>query len=293
MGTVEIDQTGRIAVITGATNGLGLIVARELAQAGAAVVIGARDPRKAAAVIDRLPGAGHHAYPLDLADLDSVRAFAAAVRSGHGRLDLLINNAGIMAVPRTLSAQGYESQFAVNHLAHFALTAALLDLITGRVVTVTSVLHRKGRLDLGTLRGEQPYSPTAAYNRSKLANLVFALELQRRLTAAGSRVRSIAAHPGYARTGLQSAVPGRLHRFLLTKIGNPLIAVSAEKGALPLLYAATAPQAQGGTLVGPARLGEMRGAPAALQPSPEASDPASGERLWAVSEELTGARFTA
>ena len=189
------DQSGRVAVITGATSGLGLVVAREMAGAGARVVIGARDAGKAAAVIASLPGEGHIAYALDLADLNSVRDFTAAVRAGHDRLDLLINNAGIMAVPRATSAQGVELQFAVNHLAHFALTAALLDLITDRVVTVTSVLHRRGRLDLDTLDASGPYSANAAYNRSKLANMVFALELLRRLSAS---VRSVAAHPGYA-----------------------------------------------------------------------------------------------
>ncbi|MEU4238228.1 hypothetical protein [Actinoplanes sp. NPDC026619] len=155
------------------------------------------------------------------------------------------------------------------------------------------MLHRKGHLDLDTLRADGAYKANAAYNRSKLANLVFALELHRRLTAAGSPVRSIAAHPGYAVTNLQASVPPGFYRFLLTKLGNPLIAVPAATGALPLLYAATAPDAQGGALIGPGGLGEMRGAPASLKPSPEAADPASGERLWSVSEELTGVRFTA
>ncbi|MET3423265.1 NAD(P)-dependent dehydrogenase (short-subunit alcohol dehydrogenase family) [Actinoplanes tereljensis] len=278
------DQTGRVAVITGATSGLGLVVARELARAGARLIIGARDPGKASATIDLLPGTGHSTYPLDLADLDSVREFATAVRSGHGRLDLLINDAGIMAVPRTLSAQGYELQFAVNHLGHFALTTGLLDRIDGRVVTVTSVLHRKGRLDLDDLSAASGYSPTDAYNRSKLANMVFALELHRRWEGV-----SVAAHPGYARTGLQGSVPPGLYRFLLTRIGNPLVAVSAARGALPLLYAATAPQVASGELIGPGGPGEMRGAPKALVPAPAAADPEAGRRLWAVSEQLVTA----
>ncbi|MFD0523926.1 SDR family NAD(P)-dependent oxidoreductase [Paractinoplanes durhamensis] len=251
MGTNSEDQGLRTAVITGATSGLGLVVARELAGAGVRVVIGARNTRKADAVIAELPGAGHTAYTLDLADLDSVREFAAAVRGSNARIDLLVNNAGIMAVPRTLSAQGYELQFAVNHLGHFALTAGLLDLIAGRIVTVTSVLHRKGRLDLEDPAAERGYSANAAYNRSKLANAIFALELHRRLAAAGSQVRSIAAHPGYAVTNLQASVPPGLYRFLLTKLGNPLIAVPASKGAVPLLFAATSPDARSGELIGP------------------------------------------
>ncbi|WP_246607767.1 SDR family NAD(P)-dependent oxidoreductase [Paractinoplanes toevensis] len=274
------DQTGRVAVITGATSGLGLVMARELAGAGAQLIIGARDPAR----IAPLPGTGHTAYTLDLADLESVREFTTAVRGGHGRLDLLINDAGIMAVPRTLSAQGYELQFAVNHLGHFALTTGLLDRIDGRVVTVTSVLHRKGRLDLDDLTAANGYSPTDAYNRSKLANMVFALELSRRWAGV-----SVAAHPGYAATGLQGSVPPGLYRFLLTRIGNPLIAVSAEKGARPLLHAATAPGVTSGELIGPGGPGEMRGAPKALTPSPAATDPEAGRRLWAVSEQLVAA----
>ena len=199
-----------------------------------------------------------------------------------------------MGIPRTLSAGGHELQLAVNHLGHFALTARLIDALThpgARVVTVTSVLHRKGTFDFDDLELARRYSTTAAYNRSKLANAVFGLELHRRLTAAGSPIRSVLAHPGYARTNLQHNGPSGFQRFVLTKLGNPLLAVSADRGALPLLHAATAEPVRGGELIGPGGLGEIRGHPALVQPSPAALDPDLGARLWTVSEQLTGVSF--
>jgi NAD(P)-dependent dehydrogenase (short-subunit alcohol dehydrogenase family) len=279
-----------IAVVTGATSGLGLAVTRELDRTGYRVILAVRDEAKGRRVAATLRDHDHEVRRLDLADLDAVRAFARAVAADHPRLDLLINNAGVMAIPHTLSAQGHEMQFAVNHLAHFALTAQLLASLAAapaaRVVTVTSVLHRRGDL------AERRYSPTGAYNRSKLANAVFGLELHRRLTAAGSPVRSVLAHPGYARTNLQTQGPTGLYRLMLTKIGNPLLAVGAEQGAKPILYAATSPTVHGGELIGPGGWNEMRGDPAVVPLSPVARDPAVGRQLWAESERLTGVEFT-
>ncbi len=277
-------NTGRVFVITGAGGGLGFETARALTARGGHVILAVRDEQKGRAAQARL-GRGEVRL-VDLADLDSVRAFAAGIE----RVDVLINNAGVMALPRTLSAQGYELQFAVNHLAHFALTMLLLDRLTAaddpRVVTVSSVLHKKGRLDFDDLHGERRYSATAAYNQSKLANAVFGLELSRRRPG----VRSLLAHPGYAATGLQAAVQPGLYRTLLTKIGNPLLAVSAEQGARPTVHAATSPDVRSGQFIGPSGLGGMRGAPGVIQPAPVATDPETARRLWTVSEELTGVR---
>ncbi|WP_250037968.1 oxidoreductase [Paractinoplanes maris] len=289
--TTHGDIAGRTFVVTGASNGLGLATAQALAERGGHVVLAVRDERKGREAQAALTGGTSEVRRVDLADLDDVRAFAA----GLDRVDVLINNAGVMAPPFTLSKQGYELQLAVNHLAHFALTGLLLDRLaagTGpRVVTVSSVLHKNGRLDFDDLNAERRYRATAAYNNSKLANAVFGLELHRRLTAAGSPVRSILAHPGYAVTGLQAGVQPGLYRTLLTRIGNPLIAVSAEQGARPTVHAATAPGVESGQFIGPGGPGGMRGAPAVVRPAPVATDPGTGHRLWSVSEELTGVRF--
>ena len=228
-------------------------------------------------------------------DLDEVRAYAGRVRDAHPRIDLLINNAGVMAPPHTLTAQGHELQYAVNHLAHFALTGLLLDRLAAgrdpRVVTVSSLLHKKGKRRFDDLAGERDYRATAFYDQSKLANAVFGLELHRRVTATGSPVRSLLAHPGYAVTGLQAAVQPGLYRTLLTKVGNPLVAVPAERGARPILLAATDPAAQGGEFYGPGGPGGLRGRPVVVPLAPIATDPETGRRLWAVSEELTGVRY--
>ena len=290
------DLAGRVFVVTGAGGGLGLATTRELARHGAHVILAVRDERRGRQTIERLtaeqPRASLELGLVDLADLDAVRAFAAR---SPARLDVLINNAGVLAPPRTLTAQGHELQFGVNHLAHFALTGLLLDRLTGghdpRVVTVSSTLHRQGRLNFDDLSGERGYRATAFYNHSKLANAVFGIELQRRLTEAGSPVRSLLAHPGYAATGMQASAQPGLYRTLLTRIGNPLIAVSAERGAWPLLRAATDPRVEGGQFYGPGGFAEMRGHPAVVTPAPRATDPQTGRRLWTVSEELTGVRF--
>ncbi|WP_405662558.1 oxidoreductase [Streptomyces sp. RK9] len=293
------DLTGRTYVVTGANSGLGLATARALAHRGAHVVLAVRDEAKghraAADITADRPDATLEVRPLDLADLDSVRAFAAALHADRTGLDGLVNNAGVMAPPRTLSAQGHELQFAANHLGHFALTGLLLDLLAAtpdsRVVTVTSTNHRQGRLAFDDLAGERTYSPMAFYNQSKLANAVFGHELHRRLTEAASPVRSLLAHPGYTATNLQTAAPTGLVKFLFGRLLKPL-AQSADRGALPQLYAATAPEAQGGDFIGPDGPAELRGAPKRVRLSPEATKPETATRLWTLSEDLTGVHFT-
>ena len=224
---------------------------------------------------------------LDLADLDTVRTFAAEI----AKVDVLINNAGVMMPPRTLSAQGYELQFAVNHLAHFALTALLLEKLSygndPRVVTVTSLRHKKGRMHYDDLHGEHKYSRTDFYAQSKLANVVFGLELNRRLRAAGIEVASVLAHPGIVDTNLASSGPTGLVK-LGAQLTTKLLAQTAEMGALPVLYAATAPDVEGGQLIGPNARNESKGYPTVVEPLEAARDRGLAKRLWDVSEELTG-----
>ncbi|QGV79161.1 oxidoreductase [Streptomyces ficellus] len=292
------DLTGRVFVVTGANSGLGLATTRALARRGGHVILAVRDEgrgrRAAADVTAGLPDARLEVRRLDLADLDSVHAFAGALRADHPRLDVLVNNAGVMAPPRSLSAQGHELQFAANHLGHFALTGLLLDKLGAgrdpRVVTVSSANHRQGRLFFDDLSGERAYSPMGFYNQSKLANAVFGHELHRRLTAAGSPVRSLLAHPGYTSTGLQRGTPVPMVRWLFGGVLLPL-AQSPDRGALPQLYAATDPRAEGGAFIGPDGPGELRGAPVPVPLAPRAADAGTGARLWEVSEGLTGVRF--
>jgi len=221
---------------------------------------------------------------LDLADLASVRAFADAV---DGPVNLLVNNAGVMATPEQRTADGFEMQIGTNHLGHFALTNLLLPQITGRVVVVSSDLHRNGRIDLDDLSWQRrPYKAWGAYSQSKLANLLFVLELQRRLTDAGSTVRAVAAHPGYAATNLQGRSASPVSNFFAT-VGNKLLAQSDTMGALPTLYAATA-DIPGGTFIGPDGFRHMRGHPAVDTPAAQALDPETARRLWDLSEQLTG-----
>jgi NAD(P)-dependent dehydrogenase (short-subunit alcohol dehydrogenase family) len=291
------DQTGRVAVVTGANSGLGLVTARELARKGALVVLACRDMdkgRSALADVERVAsGPPPELEELDLASLDSVRAFAERFAASHDGLDLLINNAGVMAPPRRRTADGFELQFGTNHLGHFALTGLLLPLMEGRedarVVTLSSPVHRMGRISFDNLNGDRRYFRWNAYGQSKLANLLFALELDRRLRASGSTVKSLAAHPGYAATNLQSAAAPLVDRLVM-KVGNAVIAQSAEMGALPTLYAATEPGLEGGTYVGPDGLGEQRGHPTIVKPSRAARDEQTARRLWDVSADLTGVR---
>jgi NAD(P)-dependent dehydrogenase (short-subunit alcohol dehydrogenase family) len=292
------------AVVTGSNSGLGLYTALELARRGAQVVMAVRDGERGAAAAEQLrgevPGAALDVRALDLADLASVRAFAAPLAAE--RLDLLVNNAGVMAIPHRTTADGFEMQFGTNHLGHFALTGLVLPaLLRGelrggpaRVVTVSSTLHRRGRLDRDDLMGERSYSPWRAYGQSKLANLLFMRELQRRADAAGLRLLSVAAHPGYASTNLQLAGPrmrGSRVREVFSAAGNLLLAQPAAHGAWPTLRAATDPGARGGEYFGPDGFAEQRGNPVLVGMSSAASDAGDAAWLWERSQELTGVRY--
>ncbi|MBO3745865.1 SDR family NAD(P)-dependent oxidoreductase [Streptosporangiaceae bacterium NEAU-GS5] len=275
--------TGKTAIVTGANSGLGFWSATELARHGARVILAVRDEAKGAAAAAKMDGDTEVRH-LDLADLDSVAAFADGVTAP---IDILMNNAGVMMPPRTLTKQGFEVQFGGNHLAHFALTARLLGKLApdARVVTVSSDLHRRGSIHWDDLDGADAYSPTGFYSQSKYANVLFGLELDRRLRAAGSSVGSLLAHPGYAATNLQNSASNVLMRAGMW-IGNRVLAQSARQGALPQLYAAVSPDARSGEFYGP-RYG-MRGYPVVVQPVASAKDPEQARRLWELSEKLTG-----
>ncbi|WP_372349913.1 oxidoreductase [Streptomyces sp. KL116D] len=290
------DRSGTTAVVTGANSGIGYVTARELARAGAHVVLGCRSERRGVAAVERLraevPGADAEFGPLDLGDLGSVREFAAAL-SGRP-LDLLVNNAGVMALPYARTVDGFEIQFGVNHLGHFALTGlllpSLLDAPAARVVTVSSALHALADLDPGDLNSEQGYRRWIAYARSKTANLLFVHELARRAAAAGAALVAAAAHPGYAATSLQARgarLEGRKGMERFYAVGNRVFAQSAEGGALPTLYAATAPGVRGDDFYGP-RVMMWRGAPGRSWRASWTRGDVAGERLWAASERLTG-----
>jgi NAD(P)-dependent dehydrogenase (short-subunit alcohol dehydrogenase family) len=291
------DQSGRLIVVTGANSGLGLETTRELARAGATVVIACRDAAKghgAAESVRRDVGAAAlEVRSLDLADLDSVRRFASELAADHPSVDVLINNAGVMAPPRRRTADGFESQFGTNHLGHFALSGLLLDQLLaspqgGRVVTVSSGAHRiPGAIKFADPQFERGYSPWRSYGQSKLANLMFCFELARRAAQAGAPLVSLAAHPGYARTNLQVAGP-RFWEAAMMRVTNLLFAQSAAMGALPSLYAATLPDLPGGTFVGPDGMGEQRGHPKVVAAAEKAYDEDAWRRLWELSEELTG-----
>jgi NAD(P)-dependent dehydrogenase (short-subunit alcohol dehydrogenase family) len=298
------DQSGRVAIVTGANSGLGLSTSRELARKGATVIMACRDPRRGDAARAEVAALGEALLErLDLADLGSVRDLAARVAGDYPRLDLLINNAGVMAPPRSGTADGFELQFGTNHLGHFALTGLLLERLLAtrgsRVVTVTSTMHWIGRIDFDDLQRERGYNRWAAYAQSKLANLLFGRELQRRFAASGAETISAAAHPGYSATHLQSAGPGaggglaaRVWTGMLA-VGNRVYAQSEEMGALPQLYAATAPDVPGGAFVGPSSFDQMRGSPAFVKSTKAGADMDVARRLWDVSAELTGVDFAA
>ncbi|WP_030545587.1 SDR family NAD(P)-dependent oxidoreductase [Streptomyces albus] len=332
------DQSGRTAVVTGANSGLGLVTARELARRGAEVVLACRDETRGRAaearIAEEVPGARVRLALLDLADLASVREFARSFAgpsgtggsgsadggSGEGgsgdaarasgvpggsrgtaRLDLLVNNAGVMALPYRRTADGFETQFGVNHLGHFALTGLLLPALLAtpgaRVVTVSSAMHLlPGAGDPGDPSGEEPYRRWTAYARSKSANLLFTHELSRRLRRAGSDVVAAAAHPGYAATNLQTAglrMEGRRGAERLVGLGGRLLAQPAAAGALPSLYAATAPDVRPDGFYGPGRAMPPRTGPAPARRAARTLDDGAAERLWRRSEELTGVRYEA
>ncbi|MDQ2760575.1 MAG: oxidoreductase [Actinomycetota bacterium] len=293
------DQTGRVAIVTGANSGLGLVTARELARAGAEVVIACRSVDKgthaAAQISAVLPAAKLLVRRLDLADLASVRAFAARVAGERPQIDLLVNNAGVMAPPRRSTKEGFESQLATNHLGHFALTGLLLGSLFGapqpRVVTLSSAAHRMGTINFNDLQSEHGYNNWRAYGQSKLANLMFCFELGRRASAGATALRSVAAHPGYAATNLQFAGPSAWYERALMVLANKTVAQSAAMGALPSLYAATEPDLPGGSFIGPGGPREIRGYPRIVTAAPKAYDEDAWRRLWSASEELTGVRY--
>jgi NAD(P)-dependent dehydrogenase (short-subunit alcohol dehydrogenase family) len=296
------DQSGRRAIVTGANSGLGLQIALELARRGADVVLACRNVEKgenaAATIRAAAPGAQVGVGVLDLASLDSVRNFAKSYEDEHDGLDLLVNNAGVMALPRRLTEDGFEMQFGTNHLGHFALTGlmmpALLAAPGARVVTMSSGAHAMGRMRFDDLQGERRYWRWAAYGQSKLSNLLFAFELARRAALADLDLTSVAAHPGYAATNLQATGPQMEGAGLKTRfwsLANRLFAQSDAQGALPALYAATMPDVFGGEYFGPDGRSGARGYPARAQTTKAARDPDLAERLWGESERLTGVRF--
>jgi NAD(P)-dependent dehydrogenase (short-subunit alcohol dehydrogenase family) len=280
------DQSGRTVVVTGANSGLGRATTAALAGAGARVVMAVRDLERGRQTAATIRGTTE-VRELDLADLSSVRRFADAL---EGPVAVLVNNAGVMAVPQARTKDGFEMQLGTNHLGHFALTNLLLPRITDRVVTVSSSAHRVGSIALDDLNwNTRTYKPWAAYGQSKLANLLFTLELERRLEADHSAVRAFASHPGYAATNLQSHYGHPLVNGLL-KVANAVVAQSEDMGALPSLFAATQ-DLPGASYVGPDRLGESRGHPALVGRSAAASDVTVAQQLWDASEQLTGVRY--
>ncbi|MFI5624112.1 SDR family NAD(P)-dependent oxidoreductase [Nocardioides sp. NPDC051685] len=286
------DQHSRVAVVTGANTGLGFETARMLAEHGAQVVMAVRDVEKGKQAAARIDG-DVSVQVLDLASLESIRSAAADLRASHPRIDLLINNAGVMYTPKQTTADGFEMQFGTNHLGHFAFTGLLLDQLLpvpgSRVVTVSSIGHRiRADIHFDDLQWERSYSRVAAYGQAKLANLMFTYELQRRLTSHGTTI-AVAAHPGGSNTELARNSPSAI-RVVFGWLA-PLLAQTPAMGALPTLRAATDPAVIGGQYYGPSGLGEARGYPKLVTSSPASYDLTTQQRLWTVSEELTGVRF--
>ena len=285
------DLNGKTAVVTGANSGLGYETARELARHGAHVVLACRDESRGTEALQRLRGAIPEASAelclLDLADLTSVRKFADSYAGERGDLEILVDNAGVMALPgRRQTADGFEMQFGTNHLGHFALTGLLLPQLLARpgsrVVAVTSFGHKVGRMNFDDLQWERSYRKWLAYGRSKLANLLFIFELDRRARAGGATLVATAAHPGYADTNLQSGTSFAWSSFM---------AQSAADGALPTLYGATAPDARGGEFFGPSGFLQQRGTPKRVRAARKAYDVDAARRLWELSEQLTGVTY--
>ena len=299
------DLRGRTAVVTGANSGLGYQTAVQLAAHGARVVLACRDPGRGDEAMRRLraevPGADAALASLDLADLSSVRSFAAGqLDRDSSVLDILVNNAGVMAIPRRTTADGFEMQLGTNFLGHFALTGLLLPALmratSARVVTLTSIAALPGRISFDNLQGTRHYNPWLAYCQSKLADLLFALRLADRIEETGLRMISAAAHPGYAATNLQMVAPqmqGNRIAEAVMRTANRVIAQPDDRGALPVLYAATAGDVVNGGFYGPNGLGGIRGTPRRLRPFPSARNRRTAERLWEVAETLTDVRFEA
>ncbi len=297
------DQSGRTAVVTGANSGLGFEATKALAQKGTHVVMASRSLDRARSarneIRDTVDGAFLEVMKLDLADLSSVRSFAERFLAEQSALHVLCNNAGVMAIPRRETADGFEIQFGVNHLGHFALTGELLDELKQtpgetRVVTQSSGVHERGDIDFDDLQSETAYDKWDAYAQTKLANLMFAYELDRRLRTANESVTSVGCHPGYAATNLQRRGPemeGSTLRLWAMRIANALVAQSSAEGALPMLYAATAPDVDGGDYIGPGGFMGMRGAPKKQRLSDRSYNADRARRLWEVSEALTDVSF--
>ncbi|TFH31211.1 MAG: SDR family NAD(P)-dependent oxidoreductase, partial [Myxococcales bacterium] len=292
------DLSGRVMIITGANSGIGYEAALALAKRKADVVLACRNQDKAKAAADRIrqevPTARLEVMPLDLSDLSSVRAFADAFRESHSQLNALINNAGVMALPKRRTADGFEMQLGTNHLGHFALTGLLLDILLAtpgsRVVNVSSLAHKFGVIRFHDLQWEKSYSKWGAYGQSKLANLLFTQELDRRLKDAGRHTISVACHPGWAATGLQEAGPKMEGSKLMERLsawGNAMLAQDASAGALPTVFAAVEPLT-GNEYVGPTRMMGWHGSPELIEPASKAGDPEAADRLWTESERLTG-----
>jgi NAD(P)-dependent dehydrogenase (short-subunit alcohol dehydrogenase family) len=297
------DLSGKRIIVTGGNSGIGFQAAAEFVKKGASVVLACRSIEKAHAAVAQItsghPRAEVEIIELDLAHLESVRNFARTFEEKHQNLHVLCNNAGVMALPHRRTADGFEMQFGTNHLGHFALTGLLLPTLLRthgpRVVTVSSGAHRMGRIRFDDLQSERFYSKWLAYGQSKLANLLFTFELQRRVERAGISLKSIACHPGYAATNLQAAGPrmqGSWMQEAAMDFANRLFAQIAAMGALPLLYAAAVPDAAGGDYIGPDGFGEFRGYPTRVSCSAAAHDPATARRLWEISEQLTSVRFS-
>ena len=297
------DLSGKTIVVTGGNSGIGYEAALEFARKRADVILACRDSGKArtaaAQISESSPGAKVEVMELDLSNLASVRGFADAFHLAHPALHVLCNNAGVMAIPYRTTADGFEMQFGTNHLGHFALTGLLLDRLLategGRVVNVSSGGHRMGSIRFDDLQWQKGYRKWMAYGQSKLANLLFTFELQRRADAAGAKLLSVACHPGYAATNLQAAGPrmqGSSMMESLFSVGNSLFAQSAAMGALPTEYAAVAPDVHGGDYIGPDGIGELWGHPVKVGCSAAARDTAAAARLWEVSEQLTNVHYT-
>ena len=299
---------GRAALITGANSGIGYQAALQLARHGAHVLLGCRNAAKGRAALDRLQheASATNAAPinaelveLDMASLASIRAFAASFASRGLPLDLLINNAGVMALPtRELTPDGFERQFGTNHLGHFALTGLLIPQLLAapapRVVTVASLAHRNGKIEFDNLQSERSYIPWDAYGASKLANILFAKELDRRARLAPSKLVSLAVHPGVSTTNIFANGPGANNlKAFAVKLLAPIMMQNDEAGALPTLYAATSSNAHGGDYIGPDGFQELKGSPVVVQPRPQALDEAVGQQLWTISEQLTGVSYPA
>lgn len=295
------DQSGRTAVVTGGNSGIGYCTAMELARHGARVILACRSAKRGGAALSQIraavPDAEVELAVLDLADLSSVRSFADTCPSDG--LDLLINNAGVMALPRRTTADGFEMQFGVNHLGHFALTGLLLPRLLARpgarVINVSSAAHLLGTIDLGDLNSERGYQRWTVYGRSKTANLLFTHELARRVRASGAELTAAAAHPGYASTNLHAAGPkmeGKPGKARMMDMASRVLAQSAHAGALPILYAATAPQVRPDAFIG-TRIPFWRGAPAPSRRAPWTLDDTAGELLWSASEQLTSVHYEA